>query len=155
MGSPQPQKSSQQAQVVDLFYARRAERDCDPWRVTVLVTEIPNKGRGVVAARRIAQGELIETAPVVPIALEQRAHVERTVLDHYVYDWQDGALAVALGNGSLFNHCYTPNAHYTKRFDAAAIEYRALFDIEAGDEITINYNGAPDDLTPLWFDVVD
>jgi SET domain-containing protein len=138
MGSPQPK-------VVELF----------PARVTVKIEHIANKGRGVVAARRIAKGELIETAPVVVVARADRAHVERTVLDHYVYDWSHDALAVALGAGSLFNHSYTPNALYVKRFDDNALEYFAIADIEAGDEITINYNGTPTDLTPLWFDVVD
>ena len=124
-------------------------------RVTVRITSVAGKGRGVVAARNIARGELIERAPVVVVPVDQRAHVERTALDHYVYDWRDGSLAVALGAGSIFNHSYAPNAHYLKRFDDGALEYVALVDIEAGAEITINYNGDPADLTPLWFDVVD
>lgn len=138
MGSPQPK-------VVELF----------PARVTTKIANIANKGRGVVAARPIAKGELIETAPVVVVDKVQRAHVERTVLDHYVYDWSNDALAVALGVGSLFNHSYTPNALYVKRFDESELAYFALDDIEAGDEITVNYNGTPTDLTPLWFDVVE
>jgi uncharacterized protein len=138
MGSPQPK-------VVELF----------PARVSVNIENIANKGRGVVAARPIAKGELIERAPVVVVDKQHRAHLEKTVLDHYVYDWSDDALAVALGAGSLFNHSYAPNAVYVKRFDESELAYYALADIEAGDEITINYNGSPADLTPLWFDVVD
>jgi SET domain-containing protein len=28
----------------------------------------------------------------------------------------------------------------------------ALRDIEAGEEVTTNYNGNPDNLKPVWFD---
>ncbi|MEH2113844.1 hypothetical protein [Nostoc sp.] len=35
------------------------------------------------------------------------------------------------------------------------MEYIAYRDIEAGEEITANYNGSPDDKSPIWFDVVD
>jgi hypothetical protein len=124
-------------------------------RSTIKITAVAGKGRGVIAARKIMKGELVERAPVVVVPVEQRACLERTVLDHYVYDWSDGRLAVALGAGSIFNHSYTPNATYAKRFDEHVLEYTALVDIEAGDEIVINYNGDPRDLTPLWFAVVD
>ncbi len=32
------------------------------------------------------------------------------------------------------------------------IAYR---DIEAGEEITVNYNGSPDNQSPIWFDTVE
>ncbi len=36
------------------------------------------------------------------------------------------------------------------------MEYRAVKEIRAGEEITVNYNGEPDDTTPIdWFDVHD
>lgn len=126
-----------------------------PVQVNIRVVDVVGKGRGVVAARRITAGESIETAPVVVVPVAHRADLERTVLDHYVYDWSEGALAVALGNGSLYNHSYAPNAMYLKRFDDGALEYVALGDIEAGEEILVNYNGDPKDTTPLWFDVVE
>lgn len=121
--------------------------------VPVAVVPIAGKGRGVVAVRRIVRGELIESAPVVVVPAGQMTQIDGTVLKHYVYDWADG-VAVALGNGSIYNHSYAPNAIYTRRFDAHALEYTALRDIEAGEEILINYNGDPDDRTPLWFTVV-
>ena len=125
-------------------------------RLTIRIVDVPGKGRGVVAARRIERGELIERAPVVPVPASQVATLEATALAHYVYDWADGGVAVTLGWGSIYNHSYTPNARYVKRFDENAIEYVAAADIEAGAEITINYNGShPDQMHPLWFDVVD
>jgi SET domain-containing protein len=35
-----------------------------------------------------------------------------------------------------------------------AIEFSAIRDIQKGEEITMNYNGLPEDKTPVWFDVV-
>jgi hypothetical protein len=120
--------------------------------VRVVVT--PGKGRGVVATRRIHEGERFDRAHVLVVEADQVPHVERTVLDFYVYAWNDERLAVALGVGSLYNHSYRPSARYLKRFDDVVIDYVALRDIEAGEEITINYNGRPDDQTPMWFDGV-
>lgn len=119
----------------------------------VRVVPIAGKGRGVVAARRILGGELIESAPVVLVPACETAKLDGTVLDHYVYDWADG-LAIALGNGSIYNHSYTPNAIYARRLDTRALEYTALRDIDEGEEVLINYNGDANDRTPLWFTVV-
>jgi SET domain-containing protein len=122
---------------------------------TIRVVDVPGKGRGVIAARAIRAGEVIEQAPVVVVPPQQTRLVDLSVLEHYVYDWEDGAYAVALGAGSIFNHSYAPNAHYRKRAAQLQLEYYALVDIEAGAEVLINYNGDPRDLTPLWFDVVE
>jgi SET domain-containing protein len=121
----------------------------------IRVVDVPGKGRGVVAARRIRAGEVIERAPVVVVPPSQTRLVDLSVLEHYVYDWEDGAYAVALGAGSIFNHSYTPNAHYLKRPKQMQLEYYALADIDAGAEVLVNYNGDPRDTTPLWFDVVE
>lgn len=122
----------------------------------VTVVEVPGKGRGVVAVVAFAAGDTIEVAPVIPIAPAQLAALEATVLEHYVYDWFDGAVgvAVALGFGSLYNHSYEPNARYVKDFATNTIQYVAICDIPVGAEVLVNYNGDPDDRTPLWFDVV-
>lgn len=118
---------------------------------------IAGKGRGVVARARIAAEEVIEVAPV--IVVDDNAALDHTVLAHYVYDWKpDGsAVAVALGFGSLYNHSYRPNARYHKRYDdvgGGTLTYISLRDIEAGEEVCVNYNGDPADQSPLWFDVV-
>jgi uncharacterized protein len=139
--------------------AERAPRRLnDPLRphasTCTAVDEIDGKGRGVVATRRIARGELIERVPVVVVPAAQYAAVSATVLDGYVYDWGQGEeLAVALGHGSLYNHSFEPNVVYTKHLDVRLLEYRALRDVEAGEELLINYNGDVDDKTPMRFEV--
>jgi len=113
------------------------------------------KGRGVFAQKRFLKGEVIERASVVIIPAEQVKLIDQTVLSDYYYDWENQAAAVALSLVSLFNHSYQPNAFYVKKFAERIVEYIAYRDIEEGEEITANYNGSPDDLSPVWFDVVE
>lgn len=124
-------------------------------RALVRVVPIDGKGRGVVAELPIARGDVVERAHVVVVPEDQAAHLDGTVLEHYVYDWPEGRVAVALGNGSLFNHSFRPNARYRRDLQAHLLVFEALVDIAPGEEITINYNGDPDDCTPLWFEVVE
>ncbi len=114
-----------------------------------------HKGRGVFARRPIATGEVFETAPVLVVPAAQWSSIEKTVFFDYTFEWgwAGEAAAIALGYGSLYNHSYTPNARYEKRLEDAAIDFIALRQIRAGEEILINYNGDPEARDPLWFTV--
>ena len=114
-------------------------------------------GRGVFATRLINEGTILERVPVLLIPREQvfdESNVARRScrLSWYVYEWGNGEgdeyVAVALGYGSLYNHSYHPNTFY-RRESPDAIEFVALRQIEADEEITINYNGEPDDRSPV------
>ncbi|MEH1782958.1 SET domain-containing protein [Nostoc sp.] len=121
----------------------------------LIVGNINIKGRGIFAQKRFLKGELIERAPVVVIPAEQVELLDQTILDNYYYDWEDKAAAIAFGLVSLINHSYYPNTYYVKNFAEREVEYIAYQDIEVGEEMTANYNGSPDDKSPIWFDVVD
>jgi hypothetical protein len=56
------------------------------------------------------------------------------------------------GYGSLYNHSYRPNARYVDLAGRTKV-FTALRDIAAGEEITVNYNGEPGDVTPVGFEV--
>lgn len=107
--------------------------------------------RGVFATRNISKGELIHEAPVIPYPNEEHVHIEKTILDDYVFEYGANHTAVLLGYGSLFNHSYTPNATYDINFDNHTFDFFAYTDIQAGEEILINYNGDVDCDDPLWF----
>ena len=62
-------------------------------------------------------------------------------------------MALALGYGSLYNHSYQPNARYDDESGQTKV-FTAIRDIEAGEEITVNYNGEPEDESPVGFEVV-
>jgi SET domain-containing protein len=116
----------------------------------------PGKGRGVFARRDIRRGETIEEGPVVVFPASQMDTIDGTTLGDYYFHWgeDDEGGAILLGMCSLCNHSYTPNARFERKFANGTIEFVALRDIEAGEEITTNYHGEPDDPDPVWFDVV-
>ena len=111
-------------------------------------------GMGVFAAQEIEAGAVIEICPVILFPKAELAAVRQTVLDDYYFDWGDDGewFAFALGNGSLYNHSYEPNADYGMDFENKTIDIYCLHDIAAGEEIFINYNGSPEDRTAVWFE---
>ncbi|MFM5994838.1 MAG: SET domain-containing protein [Sphaerospermopsis kisseleviana] len=121
----------------------------------LVVRDTEIKGRGVFAQRDFELGEIIDIANVIVIPKQQVKLITHTVLCNYYFGWHGESGAIALGYASLFNHSYQPNALYVKKFDQQVIEIIAYKYIREGQEITINYNGQVDDLTPIWFDVVD
>ncbi|MFM7055989.1 MAG: SET domain-containing protein [Planctomycetota bacterium] len=119
------------------------------------VKRIPGKGRGVFAREFIPAGTIFERVPLLVLpAKEVLGFDEGGVLWQYVFEYGRKNVALALGFGSLYNHSYSPNARYD---DAGRQikEYRALRDIQKGEEITINYNGSEDSTDPVDFDVLE
>ncbi|MBR2563132.1 MAG: SET domain-containing protein-lysine N-methyltransferase [Paenibacillus sp.] len=107
--------------------------------------------RGVFATVDIPKGQLIHQAPVVPYPNEDHEHIEKTILEDYVFEYGANHTAILLGYGSLINHSYEPNATYDINFENHTFDFYAYKDIKAGDEILINYNGEEDNMDPLWF----
>jgi uncharacterized protein len=122
---------------------------------TIQVKRTPNKGRGVFALKDFEAGEIIENCPVINITPQERKECEKTILNYYIYPWrstQSGS--VVLGYGSIYNHSFNPNADWKQNFKTENMVYRAIMPIKKGEEITVNYNGEPDDMTPIdWFEV--
>ena len=122
---------------------------------TIEVKRTNNKGRGVFALKDFAIGEIIENCPVINITPTERKELEKTILNYYVYPWRSTLSgSVVLGYGSIYNHSFTPNADWKQNFKSENMVYRAIKPIKKGEEITVNYNGEPDDMTPIdWFEV--
>lgn len=119
----------------------------------IVIKRVRGKGRGVFARRPIEEGEVIETCPVLVLPSGSIEDLSAG-LDAYVFEWGRGRLALALGYGSLYNHSYRPNACYVDLPDRTKL-FTAIRDIAAGEEITVNYNGEPDDRASVGFDVVE
>ena len=108
--------------------------------------------RGVLAAEPIRKDEVIEISPVVILPGRQRDAIEQTAITNYCYVWEDD-FALAFGLGSLFNHAYDANAEFERDFENLTMIFVAVKDIQPGEEILINYNGAADDATPVdWLE---
>lgn len=125
-------------------------------RKTITVKRIKGKGRGVFALKSFKAGEIIESCPVINITPSERKRVEKTIFNFYIYPWRSTRSgSLVLGYGSLYNHSFKPNADWKQNFKTQSMIYRAVRNIKKGEEITVNYNGEPDDKTEIdWFDVV-
>jgi len=116
----------------------------------VEVKRVTGKGRGVFARRFIPAGTVIETVPVLSLPAED---VQATPLAGFCFLWGRDTVALPLGYGALYNHSYDPNAEYLDRAQLTK-SFRALRDIPAGEEITINYNGDQCDDSDVGFPVI-
>lgn len=131
-----------------------SNRSLPPYAIAV--RDVKGKGRGVFALRDFTRGELIERCPVLIIPGRHSQYILKTKLDHYAFDWdREDDLALILGYGMIYNHSYAPNAKLLHDIGKRRSEVIAHTAIKDGDEILINYNGTPADMSPLWFDVVD
>ena len=69
------------------------------------------------------------------------------LLANYTYNWfESKQQALALGLGSMFNHSRNHNVGFIKDKYNAVIRYYTLNDVEADEELFINYG------PHLWFD---
>lgn len=120
--------------------------------LTIATSELG--GRGVFTTMDIPKGTTIEISPVVSLTPEERAHVEKTGLLNYIFEWGDDYKggAVALGYVSMYNHSYHATCLYEMDFEEEEMRIVTVKDVAAGQELTINYNAGPDDETPIWFD---
>lgn len=120
----------------------------------LFVARTPDKGRAVFTAHPIKKGGTIEVAPMIVFGEKDRSLLNDTYLYEYYFEWGHSGRkgALALGFGSLYNHSYNPNAQYLPDFDLNVLEFRAVRDIEPGEEITVNYNLDPEDQTPVWWE---
>ncbi|APZ96681.1 SET domain-containing protein [Fuerstiella marisgermanici] len=116
------------------------------------VKQTKGKGRGVFARSFIPEGTEFERVPVIVMPDAEVLGPEGSVLANYVFEWGRGTVAMALGFGSMYNHSYSANARYDDVGRQTKV-YTALRDILPGEEITINYNGDENDMSPVGFEV--
>jgi len=111
-------------------------------------------GRGVFSAIYISEGTLIEVCPMIVLPEEDFQKIHDSTLHDYYFLWGDdeNQCAIALGFGSLYNHDYEPNARYFVDPEEETMEIYATKEIFPGDEITVTYNGHPDDKSLVWFE---
>ena len=114
----------------------------------------PNRGRGVFATEAIQMNTTIEIAPVIVLTKEHRVLVEQTLLYDYIFEWGEDhkSAAVALGYVSIYNHSVHPNCVYEMDYENETISIMTIKDINAGDELFINYNAEVDQESPVWFE---
>ena len=93
-------------------------------------------GRGVFATRHFDTGEDVECCPTLELPGDQV--VGR--LGDYVFGSNEGEdeVLLLLGFGMLYNHSYEANLEYIQD-GPRVITFVTLRDVEAGEELTIDY----------------
>lgn len=131
--------------------------------ITIQSTE--DKGRHIVCNAFIAGGDVIGRIPVVVVPQTEVNLLRETLLFNYVFEWDPDERykaskdlvqcdnrynqGVALGLISLCNHSHTPNSDYEFDYGGSSLIWRALRDIQEGEEVTIHYK------VPIWFQMHD
>jgi len=129
------------------------ERLAPSTKIYLADSKIPKAGRGVFAAEAIAEGEVIETCPVILLPESQTDTFHQTDLVKYYFMWGKDLelVALALGYGALYNHSFEPNATYKKKLETDTLDFVAIKPIVKDVEITVNYNYSdPNDKSPIW-----
>lgn len=113
------------------------------------------KGKAVFTNEKITAGTVIEIAPVIVMSMEDRKHLDKTLLHDYIFEWgkQKEKCAMALGMIPIYNHSYKSNCEYFMDFEDDTIVIKTVRAIKKGEELTINYNGDWNDSKRVWFDV--
>lgn len=102
------------------------------------IKHVAEKGKGVFAPKRYAEGELILRHEILAAPDDEADKLQRTFLDNYMFLIND-TYFIALGQGSLLNHSGDPNLYYTFRKRTQQIEFYSLRPIKKGEELTIDY----------------
>ena len=130
----------------------------DPPALYVKDTGTP-KGRGAYAAKAFREGDVVEVCAAVPFdpgATDLPLAVQRMVFNWGLLTKNPGRqLALALGYGSLYNHDNPANMKYEVDEGGQTIRFVAARDIEAHDELTVNYDapgGVSDHSEREWFE---
>lgn len=116
----------------------------------------PSEGRGdgVFTAADIQKDDLIEICPIIIIPQEQFEIIHSTILHDYyfLHPVQKGAIYIALGYGSMYNHQNPPNAEVVFDEHANQMQVHCFSGIKAGEEIFINYSGDSKSEVKIWFE---
>ncbi|MEI6946117.1 SET domain-containing protein [Paraflavisolibacter sp. H34] len=123
---------------------------------SVFVARTKTKGRGIFCNAPIEAKTIIEIAPVIVLSAPERKQIDETLLHDYIFEWGDDRkkCCMALGYVPLYNHASPSNCEYEMDFRKKLITIMAVRDIEAGEELFINYNGDWSSKTPVWFETL-
>lgn len=103
------------------------------------------------ATTDIPKGALVLADPVIFVPGEESEYTDQTVIGRYVFQWnEDDDLCVVLGLGSLINHGLPENVSLVSNYEQMTMEFYALKDIKAGDELVYDYGHADGELTEYY-----
>lgn len=120
----------------------------------LFVASSEEKGRGVFTARELTKGDIIEFCPLILIPKQEQDYIHQSILHDYYFlsPAPSSRMCIVLGYGSLYNHSFVPNADIVFDLLNKQLEIHCVSEIEAGEEIFIDYTGGIKDAPKLWFE---
>jgi len=117
------------------------------------IKKVSGKGRGVFSRTPIVEGEIIEQSPLLVMPGEDYDRLTQSVMVNYCFffDREKKMLGLATGFSSMYNHQSPSNATHSVDPSTKLITITAVRNIEANEEICINYNGSFDNDSLDWF----
>lgn len=109
--------------------------------LNVTIKNTKKYGRGLYATRDFKKGEIIERSPLVVLNEVDSKVIHVTILCLYAFEFNKKLAAIALGNGSLFNHSKRPNVIYDSK--GKEMIFRASKGIKKGEQLFIDYGYDP------------
>ncbi len=108
---------------------------------TLILKIFPGMGRGVCSTVPVRRGEIVEVSPVIPLSAKDWKLIKHTLLETYVFAWGKSQRlnAMPMGFGGLFNHSDDPNVDFQLNLKEKTVTFRALRDIAALEQLTIDY----------------
>lgn len=118
------------------------------------IAQTSQKGKGVFTSENLAADLVIEVSPVIVMSLQDRVHLDKTLLHDYIFEWgeEKNNCCMALGFVPMYNHSYQSNCEYFMDYKDDVIFVKTVRPIHAGEELTINYNGDWNDDKKVWFE---
>ncbi len=118
------------------------------------IDKTDDRGRGVFTNQSIPANTIIEISPVIVMSAEERKLLDQTLLHDYIFEWGPDSkqCCMALGYVPVYNHSYQSNCEYEMDFANHVIKIKTVRNIEAGEELFINYNGDWNNSKRIWFD---
>lgn len=95
--------------------------------------DLTDRGRGMLATRDFAAGEMIEACPLV-VGTDFG-----TTLDDYTFMLGEEKSALALGHCSLYNHADDPNVDYSIDEHSNLMTLRTTRKVKKGEELMVSY----------------
>ncbi|MBL7725270.1 MAG: SET domain-containing protein-lysine N-methyltransferase [Chitinophagaceae bacterium] len=119
----------------------------------LFVAPSEKRGRGMFTSEDIAAGTVIEVSPVIIMSRKERELLDQTLLHDYIFEWGEkkDMCCMALGYVPVYNHSYESNCEYEMDFEQEQISIKTVRQVNAGEQLFINYNGDWNDTKPVWF----
>lgn len=105
------------------------------------IKNIPGKGRGIITTKPIKEGEVVRISDCIPVT-DRDCNPHSVIRSYWFIDKSGREFLIALDWTSFMNHDDNANVDY-RPINATQIKFVAIRNINAGEELTINYGYDP------------